>query len=503
MRELHDNPELGWWTYEGTEYSRDAGRRKAPVGLTGGEGFGFETSVAARFLLDLLGGTNSLGIDFRRIVRVDWQTRDAGWLADDLVVTFTPGPSGDRAAGISIKSGRQVTAAGFPANFVAAVWAQWLGVGTPGPLAGSNDVLVLVTGELAQNVEAARSRLLREALETTPERLIARLSSPKEDEGSQASELQRALFGSLRCPKEFRHRGETDEKATVHLLRQVRLVPFDYETTPSRRLDEAAADCQRVLRSGDPAGAGELWKRLRAIADEKRPAGRSLDLPELLQELRGQFDLAGHPDFARDWDTLAERSQEEMSDIRTDIGGQTHLPRQDVLAAAQSALNQRGACFLAGESGSGKSALAKEIVAERYRRVIWLTGQMLDHGARSEVERGLHLNQPIIEIARASPVPCLIVFDGVEAYAERALRVAGHFIRDIHGSTAAGHIHFLLSAQVETANRTIRRLAEFGAPPPLLEVTPVPRPLLDDVRLIARHIPGSAGQHGGPSSRPC
>jgi len=128
---------------------------------------------------------------------------------------------------------------------------------------------------------------------------------------------------------------------------------------------------------------------------------------------------------------------------------------------------------------------------------------MLDHGARSEVERGLHLNQPIIEIARASPVPCLIVFDGVEAYAERALRVAGHFIRDIHGSTAAGHIHFLLSAQVETANRTIRRLAEFGAPPPLLEVTPVPRPLLDDVRLIARHIPGSAGQHGGPSSRPC
>src|SRR5205823_12780133 len=120
---------------------RDAGRRKAPVGVTGGGGFGFENSVAARFLLDLLGGTNSLGIDFGRIVRVDWQARDAGWLADDLALTCTSGPGGDRAAGLSIKSNRQVTASGFSANFVAALWAQWLGVGTPRLLAGSPDAL--------------------------------------------------------------------------------------------------------------------------------------------------------------------------------------------------------------------------------------------------------------------------------------------------------------------------------------------------------------------------
>jgi hypothetical protein len=478
------------------------GRRKAPVGLTGGEGFGFENSVAARFLLDLLGGTNSLGIDFGRIVRVDWQARDAGWLADDLAVTFTPGLTGDRAAGLSIKCNRQVTAAGFPANFVATLWAQWLGVGTTRPLPGSNDVLVLVTGELAENVEAAWSRLLREATETTPERLIARLSSSKEDEGSQASDLQRALFKSLHCPKELRDRGDTDQKATACLLRQVRLVRFDYEAMPSRHVVEAIVNCQKVLRSGEPAEAEELWKRLRAIADEKRPAGGSLDLPELLQELRGQFELAGHPDFASDWDTLVRRSQEEMSDIRTDIGGQTHLPRQDVLAAAQSALNQRGACFLAGESGSGKSALAKEMVAACYRRVIWLTGQMLDHSARSEVERALHLNQSIVEIAGTSPVPCLIVFDGIEGYPERALRVAAHLIRDIHGSTAAGHVHFLLSAQIETASRTIRRMAEFGAPPPLLEVTPVPRPSLEDVRAIARQIHGLSWVARRPELRP-
>ena len=44
-------------------------RQKAPVGLRGGKEFSFENSVAARFLLDVLCGTN----DFSRIVRLDWQ----------------------------------------------------------------------------------------------------------------------------------------------------------------------------------------------------------------------------------------------------------------------------------------------------------------------------------------------------------------------------------------------------------------------------------------------
>jgi len=283
---------------------------------------------------------------------------------------------------------------------------------------------------------------------------------------------------------------------------QVRLIRFDYEAKPSRHMNEAIADCQKILRSRDAAEAKKLWNRLTGIADQKRPAGGSLDLPELLQELRGEFDLAEHPDFARDWETLGQRAQEEMSDIRADIGGQRSLARPEVLAAVQAALDRRGACFLVGESGSGKSALAKEIAGAGYRRVIWFTGQMLDHGARSEVERGLRLNQPIVEIVRSSAVPCLIVFDGVEGYPERALRVVAHLIRDIHASAAAGHIHFLFSAQFETASRTIRRLADLETPLPLLETTPVPRPSEQDVSAMARQIPQLGWAVRRPELRP-
>jgi hypothetical protein len=58
---------------------RDApAQRKAPVRLTGNAGIRYENPVAARLLLDMLTGANSLGSDFGRITRVDWQARDAG-----------------------------------------------------------------------------------------------------------------------------------------------------------------------------------------------------------------------------------------------------------------------------------------------------------------------------------------------------------------------------------------------------------------------------------------
>jgi hypothetical protein len=104
-------------------------KKKAPVQLTAGTGFRNENCIAARFLLDLLAGTNTLGADFGKIDRVQWQGRDLGWLADDLAIECSAA-TGKRAAGISIKSDRQVTGAGFPPDFVATAWAQWFGVKT-------------------------------------------------------------------------------------------------------------------------------------------------------------------------------------------------------------------------------------------------------------------------------------------------------------------------------------------------------------------------------------
>ena len=41
--------------------AKPSAKKKAPVPNTGGKGFSFEDAVAVRFLLDLLGQTNTLG----------------------------------------------------------------------------------------------------------------------------------------------------------------------------------------------------------------------------------------------------------------------------------------------------------------------------------------------------------------------------------------------------------------------------------------------------------
>jgi hypothetical protein len=65
-------------------------------------------------------------------------------------------------------------------------WAQWLEFKTDRKFRDGNDAIVLVTGSLARDVQEASSSLLSEALQTRPERIVARLSEPAADERAQS-----------------------------------------------------------------------------------------------------------------------------------------------------------------------------------------------------------------------------------------------------------------------------------------------------------------------------
>jgi hypothetical protein len=461
-------------------------KKKAPVQVTAGSGFRYENSVAARFLLDLLAGTNALGADFGRAKRIDWQARDLGWLADDLVIACT-GSGGDRTAGVSIKSSQQVTRAGFPEDFVSIAWAQWLGFKTAHKLRDNNDVIVLLTGSLTHEVEDAWSNLVSDALKTTPERMAARLADPAADEGSQSSALQRTLFKSFRCPEELRSAGDTTDSATVQLLCRVRLVHLDYEATPSRNNGQALVDCQSALRSGDAAEAGALWSRLNTIADDKR-AGGSINLAGLLAELRGEFDLRDHPDYQRDWELLERSSQDAMADIRTAIAGISPLARESERATIEACLDRDRAGLLVGESGSGKSALAKEIIAARYGRGVWFADTTLDYETEAEFERHIGITHPLVDVLAAAPGTCLVVFDSIERYSPRALRLACRFMQAIFAERGPQQVHALVTAQFELADRLIRSFVEYGLPSALHKATPLDRPSQSDVQSLVAPV---------------
>ena len=461
-------------------------KKKAPVQLTAGTGFRNENCIAARFLLDLLAGVNTLGTDFGRIDRVQWQGRDLGWLTDDLVIECSTS-AGKRAAGISIKSDRQVTAAGFPPDFVGIAWAQWFGIKTGRTLRGSNDAVVLMVGSLSHDVEDAWSNLISDALITTPDRMLARLVEPEAADGSQSSVLQRALFASLHCPDELRLEGDARDAAALQLLCRVRLMRFDFETTPSRDHSHALRACQSIVRSGDAEEARSLWSRLLAIADANR-AGGSLDLGGLLAELRDEFDLRDHPDYRRDWEVLDRSSRELMADIHSQISGLAPLPRDEARAKVLDCLNRDHACFLVGESGSGKSALAKQVGEADYGRCLWLSETTIDCDTEAAFEREIGITHPLCEILAASIEPCVIVFDSFESYSPRAQRLAHRWMQTLLAENGPKHVHLLLTSQIEPAPKLIRSFIEAGVPAAIHRTTLLGLPSADDVQSLVAPI---------------
>ena len=96
---------------------------------TGGGGYTFEDAVIARFLLFMLAGRHPLDAEDGAIETVGFQKRVVGWLFDDAVLALRS-IQGTRHFALSVKSNAQVTAQGFPEEFVRTVWEHWLRIGT-------------------------------------------------------------------------------------------------------------------------------------------------------------------------------------------------------------------------------------------------------------------------------------------------------------------------------------------------------------------------------------
>jgi hypothetical protein len=468
-------------------------KRKAPVQVTGGSGFRYENPVAARFLLDMLAGKNALGPRFGRVGRVDWQARDIGWLADDFAVTCRTAAGDERAAGISAKDYQLLGRNGFPAEFARTAWQQWLGQNTKRIFRRGVDAMVLATSDLPDDVRRAWSALSMQAIATegAPHRLVERLAEP-DGEGAQSSALQRAIFASLRRPDDIRA-GQGDNFTERALLtRDVRVLKLDYGTAQSSDEVTAIQDCQSVLSSGDHAEAVSLWQHLIGIADELRPLGGSLDLPHLLDRLRGQFAFREHPDFRADWETLRKHSSESTAEIKGHIAyAQTaHLTRGAELANVTELLRANRLCILAGESGSGKSALASQLASERYSRSAWLSADDLNHKKASEFTRAIGLRHSLSEILLASPGRSLIVFDSAESYSPDALRLTGQLIREFLANPDAQHVNLLITVQFEAADVLIRQLVQFGVPSPVLTSKVLGRPSDAELDSLLAAFPG-------------
>ncbi|TAJ91164.1 MAG: hypothetical protein EPO41_16215 [Reyranella sp.] len=428
-------------------------------------------------------GTNSVGAEFGRVEQADWQARDTGWLLDDLLISCKTIDGTKRAIGLSYKSNRQLTRSGFPEDFVELAWGQWLGVDGR-KLSRDTDAIVLVTASISGDVLDDWNALLREVLSTTPDRIVARLQTLKV-QGAQSSSIQRNILDGFRRPP--RYRGESTAEEAVELLHDVRVVVFDYGSPTSLATTAALRDARSLLSSSDATEAFALWQRLIGIADEMRPVGGTLKLEHLLEKLRGEFKLRDHPDYRADIEAIRQRSESVMEDIGNRVARIAHLPRAAISDRVREKLARDKVCILGGESGSGKSALLKELAAS-FDLTVWFSREDLDCASVIDLQNSMKLQHPLLETLLHAPGSCLVVFDSVEGCSERALKLCALLQAKILELNRA-HINVALSLQSDASERVIRVLRSHHVTPGSLFPVQCERPDEKEVHGLLEEFP--------------
>ncbi|PKN35391.1 MAG: hypothetical protein CVU61_03725 [Deltaproteobacteria bacterium HGW-Deltaproteobacteria-19] len=351
-------------------------RGQATTRSTAGPGFDFEDQVAAWLLLKMLTGEGMPGMDGCIGRRIQSQTGTLGWKIDDLLVTCVS-ESQDSFLALSCKSNLQVTSAGLPRDFVSIAWQQFR-IGRTGPMRHGRDRIALVTRGRHPGFQAAWTDIKNACTGSDPMLAVGRIRGTKKHKVifDNVMEAVRALSV------------EATNEEVLEFIRHLHVIPRDFDLDPSEDREAAIMQCRRVLASESPIEARRLWQTLVDRARKSRLGDGTIDLPLLWHELRSQFQLHEHPNYSSGWALLRAYTFEHLSKIEASLPSGYSLDRSEDGGKLTQAILDNLIVILYGDSGVGKSALAKTILANRFPDAehVWLGPDTLDV-TLTEVER--------------------------------------------------------------------------------------------------------------------
>ncbi len=386
--------------------------------------------------------------DLGALTQLHFETRDAAHVLDDLQLVLKRGPNATRCF-VSVKSNRQLTKAGFNKEFVQDAWEEWNG-STGSTFDATKDILGLIVGVIDEPTLHDWQELQKQASSTIPDRLSARLQND-----GQSSATQRAIFEGLRKSAKV----EMGAVETARLAARIRVLRFS---------DAVEGDyinlCAEIVRGGRIEDGAKLWARLLQLASENRATGGYFDLPKLIQILRPDFDLQDHPDFRPDWSKLEAVSAENAKGVRDILGTGIQLPRADEKARLASEVGAHNAVVVAGESGSGKSAVVSQLVAAggTFQRSIWLSAGQLSKTSQAELGHAFNLNHAIPELIKNSGIAgSALVIDGFERFEGEARRRVIELARAVKEEGLDGW-KVILTCQPQSLASALDALTEAG-----------------------------------------
>lgn len=363
-----------------------AKKPNATTRSTGGAGFNFEDQISAWLLLKMLRGESIPGVNAAGY-QVQMQTKAMGWTIDDLLVTATANDGKRRQLAISSKGNVQVTASGFPESFVIAAWELWQ---NSQPFQRGQDGIALATRGYNAAFNATWQNLKDWCKDGDVVSALAKINE---------TDKHRKVFESIKQPLVAKGISVSDEEI-IDLIRHLHVFPLGFQIAGLDQENKAIAECREVIQSDDASEAEKLWQSLIAIAEETRLRGGTLRLSELMQSLKKNHSLKNHPDFSASWDALSKITADYKSSIQISLPNNHFLERKVPGDALVAYLKESPVVVVYGDSGCGKSALAKTVLDNSFAdaQQVWLGPAELEI-LLSEARRGsAGLSRPLSEV---------------------------------------------------------------------------------------------------------
>jgi hypothetical protein len=388
-------------------------KKLAKIKSTGGYGFTFEDKVAGQLLIRMLDGLEPWNIKNSHVERLSFQVAASGWKFDDLLLEMR-NDAGPLFCSISVKSAAHLTKYGFESEFVSDAWAQW---SEGAPFQRTRDYMALVVGRLSTDAQAAWEDIERRSVTGDAKHLADQLTKT-----GSSSATERRVFKSLL--------GDASKKRTnleaARLIKRLRVRHFD------NTVDVVSGrDCTLLLRLETPSVGNDLWIDLQMIASRYRISGGTLDLPELLSELRNKYKLKDHPNFRAAWQSVNRRSLSNCNAVHSVAGQDTLVAFADSDMDGLKNAKPRHVTAVVGDSGTGKSSLVKLDIGSRIQDInlIWLSQVELDKPNQHVLAESLGIVDDLPTLVGTSMKPVFLVLDAAEQCSPLALNRVSEIVR--------------------------------------------------------------------------
>ena len=469
------------------------GKVASPIS-TGGAGEQFEQHVAALALgLLLVRGMPPILVD-ASVVEVHLQTGHLGWCTDDLLVVGERGDGSRRRLALQVKRSFRVAAGDDECRkTVAGMWDDF-----------RSDRFDEAHDQLAVATLHGTSVLLRDFA------ALLGCAHAAADAGDFEHRLSLDGFLSAKAKQQDRavreilgDAGGVPPEGDVYwrFLRAFNVLSFDLNTPTSQAQAWMVSLLAACMTPGSASvdAAQATWKALLACAGEGRQGAKGYSREDLPQELRarhGAVPGADHSSLA----ALIGHGEMVRAGIRSTVGEGYEVDRSSRIQALGGKLADHQVVIVSGAAGSGKSALATELLAQLDDRYPVLAFQAVEL-ATAHIDETLANAQTSLDSQRlfallAGAARKVVFVDGVERLLEQSVRDAFAQLLQLVGRDSSTRI--LLTVRDYSLETVRNALIPVGLDAEIFEV-----PSLTDAELdgVATGVPGLAEPLGNAPLR--